>query len=120
MTFKYIRGDEASRDAFNSFRDFHKKIAGRVTRSPATWEAQYEMIQAGYAELILGYMDEDGLVSSALFNDMACQTIYAVAVYDRELQGIPLAHANVYEGILRAKSRGQRVLPRANSALWSS
>ena len=48
------------------------------------------------------------MVSSALFNDVGHMTVYSVAVYNRDLFDYPLAHANVYDGIMRAKERGQK------------
>ena len=108
MRFEYLQGTEASEATFDSFRLFHQQVAGRVTRPKESWDVQYEMIQSGDAELVLGYMDGEGLVSSALFCDSGTQTSYAVAVYDREKFDHPLAHANVYEGLIRAKRRGQK------------
>lgn len=108
MTFVYLSKDNADKELFEKFREFHLKVAGRATRSLESWDAQFEMVAAGCAEVVLGYIEPHGLVSSALFTDFGKTTSYAVAVYDRELFGQrSLAHANVYEGILRAKDRGQ-------------
>ncbi len=107
LSFEYVTGINPNEELFYSFKDFHKKIAGRQTRSCESWDVQFEMIKAGCAELSLGYMEDYGLVSSALFNDYGGTTSYASAVYERSLFDKPLAHANVFEGMLRAKKRGQ-------------
>ena len=108
MKFLHVTSDNIEKDLFDEFRAFHKEAAGRETRSIESWGVQFEMIQAGHAELIMGYMEPHGLVSSALFIDYSQTTSYAVAVYDRTLFDKPLAHANVYEGMMRAKRRGQK------------
>ena len=107
ITFSYITHNNPDKNEFDKFQSFHKQIAERQTRPVESWDVQFKMIQAGTAELITGYMDDYGLVSSALFTDYGTTTSYAVAVYNRELFDKPLAHANVYEGMLRAKDRGQ-------------
>ena len=109
IDFKYVTSGTMDHDAFTSFRLFHKQVAGRVTRSQESWDVQADMINDGEAELIMGYMEPHGLVSSALFNDIGDMTVYSVAVYNRDLFDYPLAHANVYEGIMRAKARGQKI-----------
>ncbi|MGH1403783.1 MAG: hypothetical protein ACRBDL_06025 [Alphaproteobacteria bacterium] len=109
ISFTYVTHENADKDLFNNFMAFHKETAGRQTRSTQSWDVQFEMIKAGHAELIMGYMEPHGLVSSALFTDYGSVTSYAVAVYDRSLFEKPLAHANVYEGILCAKGRGQMI-----------
>lgn len=108
MIFKAITKDNADEKAFRDFETFHLQVAGRKTRSSESWNIQFEMIQKGVAELLMGYLEPHGLVSSALFTDYGPVTSYAVAVYNRDLFEKPLAHANVYEGMLRAKGRGQR------------
>lgn len=108
MTFVALTRENADKKLFDDFRLFHLKVAGKQTRPVESWEAQYEMVAAGCAEVVLGYISPHGLVSSALFTDFGEVTTYAVAVYDRELfANRSLAHANVYEGIVRAKQRQQ-------------
>ncbi len=109
IKFTYVTKSSPDEEMFRNFQAFHKKVAGRQTRPEESWNIQYEMIKAGTAELIMGEMPEYGLVSSALFTDFGDMTTYAVAVYNRELFDKPLAHASVYNGMLRAKSRGQRI-----------
>ncbi len=108
INFDSINAQNPDRDKFNQFQSFHKQVAGRITRPQQSWDIQFDMIKAGQAELIMGSMSPHGLVSSALFNDVGAVTQYSVAVYNRDLFDYPLAHANLYEGMLRAKKRGQK------------
>lgn len=109
MEFVYVTKDNPDRKLFESFRQFHILTAGRETRPIESWDVQFAMIEAGCSELVLGYLPEHGLVSSALFMDHGDFSSYAVAVYNRELFAEkPLAHANVFEGIARAKARGKK------------
>lgn len=109
ITFSFMTSQNADRDIFDDFKRFHFETSGRQTRPAESWDVQFDMIKSGCAELILGHMETHGLVSSALFTDYGSTTAYAVAVYERSLFEFPLAHANVYEGLLRAKARNQMI-----------
>jgi hypothetical protein len=108
IKFEVMTQNNPDWTTFLKFKNFHMAVAGRQTRSDESWKVQYDMIIAGCAELSMGYMEEHGLVSSALFTDLGDTTSYAVAVYNRDLFDLPLAHANVFEGIIRAKRRGKK------------
>ena len=107
VELNYITRANCDRDLFDTFKAFHLKTAGRQTRPDESWNVQFKMIEAGFAELILGYMPEHGLVSSTLLTDFGPVTSYSVGVYERSLFSYPLGHVNIYEGIKRAKKRGQ-------------
>jgi len=94
---------------FESFRQFHRQVAGRTTRPLESWEAQFEMIRIGCAELILGDVTPHGLVSAVLCIDHGNTTHYGVAVHDRDLFDKPLGHASVYKSVMNAKDRGQEI-----------
>jgi FemAB family protein len=108
LTFEYITANSFSAEKFDSFRDFHIQIAGRETRSQETWAIQGELIRSGRAELILSYYEGRGLVGGAFFQDTGKTTVYGVGVYERELFDKPIGHSSLYQGMLRAKSRGQK------------
>lgn len=109
IDFVHITHKTITEENFGQFQNFHKTIAGKVTRPQKSWDVQYEMIEKNCAEIIMGTMSNHGLVSSALYLDHGPMTFYGVAVYDRDLFDYPLAHANVYDGMLRAKARGKRI-----------
>lgn len=121
MTFVVLDRGNADKKLFDDFRLFHVKVAGKQTRPVESWEAQFEMVAAGCAEVVLGYVEPHGLVSSALFTDFGDVTSYAVAVYDRELfANRSLAHANVYEGVIRAKQRQKSRFLLGNVPPWGT
>lgn len=109
LSWVFMTKDNVDESLFKEFQDFHEREAGRKTRSDESWQCQLEMIRSGCAELGVGKLDGHGMVSSALFTDHGDVTMYAVAVYKRDLFEMPLAHYNVYSGIMRAKERGQRL-----------
>ena len=90
---------------FESYREFHAEIAGRVTRNTQSWATMYESICAGRGDLVLGYYDGK-LVSGTLVLDGGDTAYYASGVYRREMFDKPLGHAAVFLAILRAKQRG--------------
>jgi hypothetical protein len=105
LSFEVINSDNLSIDKFLNFKDFHQKISGRKTRSDETWMFQYQMIQNGIGELILGYY-EGGLVAGSLFVDQDDMSIYSTGVYERELFDFGLSHSLLYQGICRSYGRG--------------
>lgn len=109
MNFKIIDRMNPDFDGFESFRLFHKQVAGRETRPLSSWQTQYEMIKNGVAELILGYIEGHGLVSGGLYLDYGRTTSYSVGVFDRDLFHMPLAHANTFLALQRAKERKQSI-----------
>ena len=93
---------------FEQIHQFHIHVAGRVTRSTESWQIQYEMIKAGCAEILIGYLDNQ-IVSAGLYIDEGLRTTYGVGIYERSLFDKPLAHYITYQGIIRAKTRGQKI-----------
>ncbi len=108
LKFDYLFKDRFDAQAFEAFREFHVRTAGRETRSRESWLLQGEMIRQGRADLSLGYLD-GALVSASLFLDTGSVTAYGVGVYERSLFDKPLSHAAIFLGMLRAKARGQKV-----------
>lgn len=105
--------DAADPDAigFRAMRDFHRKVAGRLTRSDETWEIQLEMIRAGEAFAVLGNY-QGRLVAANLVIHGSRSAYYGVGVYDRELmaQGLPLAHGLLFRTMLETRARGMHSL----------
>jgi hypothetical protein len=102
-----IKKDNASLEKFNTFRDFHIKVAGQRTRSDETWQKQYEAILLEEAFLVMGYL-QGQLVSCSYIMLGKEIAYYGVGVYDRELmeQNLPIAHYNILTAINLAKSWG--------------
>lgn len=102
-----IAGSSANRDKFNSFRDFHRHVSGRITRSDKTWDLQYESIVNNEAYLVLGYYNNK-LASGTLVTHGKKVAYYCVGVYDRDLMAtdIGLSHNNLLRAIYHAKDIG--------------
>ena len=109
LELRVLDAQRANRDAFLAFRDFHRAVSGRSTRSDETWEIQFEMIRHGEAYAVLGSRDSR-LVSANLVQHSASEAYYGVGVYDREMmaQRVPLAHGPLFHSILHAREIGLR------------
>lgn len=84
--------DNPDPSAWREFQDFHVETAGRVTRSQASWNSQFEFIRRGFAFLI-GLRDEEGrLIGAGLFTHSPDECVYSSGVYDRKLFKFPLGH----------------------------
>jgi hypothetical protein len=108
MRLEYFNAANPKADLFDSYRRFHAKIAGRVTRPDASWMAMSDMITEGHGELTLGFLDDE-LVSGMMTFDGTEIAYYASGVYDRSKFDKPLGHFPLYDAILRCRQRGLRV-----------
>jgi hypothetical protein len=100
-----VDAKQPDRAAFESYRAFHAKVAGRVTRGEESWNAMYDAIASGRGDLVLGHLD-GALVSGTLVLDGLDTAYYASGVYDREQFDKPLGHAPLFRAMLRARNRG--------------
>lgn len=107
LELRFIDRVRADREAFLAFREFHRKVSGRSTRSDETWEIQFEMILQGEAFALLGYY-KARLVSANLVQHSDSEAYYGVGVYDREMMAerLPVAHGPLFSAILRAREIG--------------
>jgi FemAB family protein len=99
---------EANQELWDEFRQFHLRVAGRVTRSAETWELQYQAIVDGKAFLVYLRNDSGDMVGGGFFNITRDEGVYAVGVYDRALFDKPLGHVVQYRAIEEMKMRGLR------------
>jgi hypothetical protein len=97
-----------SPNLFDDFRSLHARIAGRLTRSPKSWDLCFEQVRAGRGALILGYLG-CGLVAGSLFIDGTQISVYWSGAYDRSIRK-PLSYYGLWRGVGLAKSRGMRWL----------
>lgn len=102
-----ISCDTPDYEKFINFRDFHRHVSGRITRSDRSWNLQYESLLNNEAYLVLGYYN-DKLASGTLVTHGKKIAYYCVGVYDRELMAadIGLAHNNLLRAIYHAKEIG--------------
>lgn len=102
----YVNAASPDRNLFDEFRQFHSRIAGRATRTAASWDAMFAWIAGGGGELALAYLDDGALVAGTMSVDGAEVSYYASGVYDRERFDLPLAHFPLYSAVVRARGRG--------------
>jgi hypothetical protein len=107
LGLRYCNAEDPSPDLFESYRELHARVAGRVTRSADSWDAMHDAIVRGLAELTLIDVDRD-LVGGMLVVDGTCSSYYASAAYVRERFEQPIAHWPLMNAALRAKARGIR------------
>jgi len=99
---------EADPALWNEFRELHLKVAGRVTRSPLSWELQHQAIVDRNALLVHLHNDHGGMVGGGFFSMTRDEGAYSVAAYDRSLFDKPLGHVVQYRAIEEMKKRGLR------------
>lgn len=104
MDIRVMDQTNADKQQFDAFREFHKRVSGRTTRSYETWDIQYRMIVCGEAYAVMARFEDD-LVAANLILTAGGAPYYGVGVYDRALMtaGVPCAHAPLWCAILYAK-----------------
>lgn len=105
----YINKENLNKQLFDEFKIFHRLISQKATRSDISWEIQYNIIENGYGELILGFY-QDQLVAGSLFIDQSYKSIYFTGVYERKLFKYGISHFLLYDGICRSHLRGNSEL----------
>lgn len=106
LAIDYVNAAAPDPRKFDAYRDFHARVAGRVTRPKRSWDIQFDELRSGRGELILAQLDGK-LAAGSLFIDGTEVTIYMNGVYDRDIDK-PLAHYLIWHGIERAHGRGMK------------
>lgn len=109
ISLSYVNSESAQRAEFDAFQEFHRQVAGKVTRSQESWDVMYDHVCRGNGELSLGRLDDGSLVSAVLLMQGPSDAVYSSGVFDRTKFDKPLAHWPVYNSLLRAKERGKVV-----------
>jgi FemAB family protein len=100
--------ESARTPAFDEFRELHRQVAGRVTRSLETWDLQHRALEQGEAFLVTLRDATQRLVGGGFFHVSRTDALYGVGVYDRELFEMPLGHVIQFKAIERMKQKGLR------------
>jgi hypothetical protein len=108
MVLSYVNAANPDPAAFATLREFHAKVAGRTTRSQASWDAMFAWVASGGGELVLAHLPDGELVAATLVVDGKAEAYYATGVYDRERFDKPMAHWPLWNAIERARARGLR------------
>ena len=106
LEIRVVDAAAPDRAAFDLFQDFHRVVAGRVTRPQESWDAMYAWIANGGGELVLANLDGE-LVAGTMVVDGKSVAAYASGVYDRERFDKPMAHWPLWVAMLRAAGRGR-------------
>lgn len=99
---------EADENVWDEFRLLHLTVAGKVTRSIKTWDAQLQAISQQIAFLVYLRNSDGRMVGGGLFYTSRDEGLYAVGAYDRSLFDKPLGHVVQYHAILEMKKRNLR------------
>lgn len=100
--------DRRDDQVWDEFKNLHREVAGKVTRSDDSWRLQHEAVVYGDAFLVYLRDGAERMVGGGFFHSTRDEGVYAVAAYDRELFDKPLGHAVQYRAIEEMKNRGVR------------
>ncbi len=106
LCVKHVNAEIPDRQLFETYKELHLSVAGRVTRSEQSWNAQFENAVSGYGEILLGFLG-DRPVAGMVVTDGMARSYYASGAYVRELFDKPLGHWLLFQAILSAKSRNR-------------
>lgn len=101
--------DKYNDNTWEEFRELHKAVAGRVTRSIETWNIQREAIKSSNAFLVYVVDSNDNMVGGGYFDMSDYECNYSSGVYNRELSDQPLGHIVQYHAILTMKDKGRKL-----------
>lgn len=107
LTLNCLGSGDLKEQELEGFRKLHLEVSGKETRSRESWRRQYDMVQAGDAFVILGYLENE-LVTAGFFMHTRDVCYYGSSASRRDLFSKPLFHAMLWQGILHAKSLGCR------------
>lgn len=97
---------DADKVFFEQVKQFHIQVAGRQTRTNATWDKQFESIQAGEAYVVAAFF-RDVLASVAIILHGSEEAFYGVAINNRKLmEEFPIGHYPLLAAVLHAKRIG--------------
>ena len=105
ITLKAVNAANPDRALFDLFPAFHAEVAGRA-RGDDYWQVYWQTIEAGRAELLLGWLDDGTLVSGSIVVGAGDVAYYASGVYARDQFDKPLGHWPLWSAMLRARDQG--------------
>ena len=98
--------------SWEEFRELHRQVAGRITRSSESWDLQRMHLDCGKGFLVWLRDPVGKMVGGGFFNSTMHECVYAVAAYDRELFDKPLGHVVQYlaiEEMLKKRIRWYKI-----------
>ena len=95
----------ADEQIFDCFRQFHKKVAGKVTRPISSWNIMLKLIKENKAILVLGYLGSELVAATYLCYNKEV-VLYATGVYDRDNFDKPISHWPLFASMVRFSENG--------------
>ena len=105
MSPKILTNDNITQQHMEKFRELHRCVSGRETRSIESWQRQFESIQNNEAFVVFGDLDGD-LVTAGYFSYSEMNCIYGSSASRRDMFHKPLFHSIMWTAILHAKKIG--------------
>ncbi len=96
---------ELSKNSLKEFIEFHKKIAGKKTRSNTTWLFQLKNIN-NRKSFLVEIRNSKELLGFALFRHTRDEGFYEVGAYNRGAKYNNLSHGAIFAAIQELKKRG--------------
>lgn len=93
-------------DVWTEFQQLHQQVAGRVTRTQATWDLQLKAIDEQDAFFIYLRNSSRIMIGGALFYVSRDEGLYAVGAYDRTQFDKPIGHVIQYAAIQEMLTKG--------------
>lgn len=84
---------------YNLLKKLHKKVSGKSTRKKITWDIHFNAIREKKSFVVTLKDDNNILIAGAIFLYSNLECNYAVGVYDRNLNNLPLGHIIQYHAI---------------------
>jgi len=102
---KIIDYSTVSLQDIENFRNLHKEVSGRTTRSKNSWLRQYEMVLNNNAFMVTGQI-KDEIVSAGFFIYNSTNCYYGSSASKRDLFEKPLFHSLLWTSIEHSKIIG--------------
>lgn len=106
LILSHVNSRQPDREKFLAYKNLHLLVAGRSTRTDASWEYMCDALDQGLAELTLCH-DLYGKLLGAMYVAYGRRrAYYASGAYDRTAFENPISHWPMLDAILRAKALG--------------
>lgn len=107
-----VSGADLDEKTWEEFKNLHLEVAGRKTRSDASWLIQYNLVKTNCAFLVWLRNDQKEMVGGGLFDLSPMEGSYSVGAYNRTLFKKPLGHvvqALAIQEMIRRKLKWYRI-----------
>lgn len=96
--FKYLILDNEDDKTWISFRNLHKKVAGKITRSSSTWNNQFQAIKNKNGFLVYA-LDNNIMIGGGFFQYSKDEAIYGTGAYLENYKKFSIGHIIQFEAI---------------------